>query len=113
MIKSFLICLVICLGLINTSIAQKPDTSKQAKANIPQTYFIITAGEVIKAFYKDKPLSVETVAEFNDYVVANVKSLRDSWVVLTGKPGAGTYNEVLKILNRNRFKHISKNITAD
>jgi len=104
-----MICLVICLGLINQSYAQKKDSAKTAKDNAPHTYFIITAGTEITAFYNDKPVSVSSITDFNDYIQNNVKSLRDSWVIVTGKPKVGTYDEVIKTLKRNRFKHISTN----
>ena len=107
-----MICSVICLGLINHSYAQKTDSAKP-KDNTPHIYFIITAGDEIKAFYNDKPVLVSSITEFNDYVQANVKSLRDSWVVITGKPKVGTYDEVIKILKRNRFKHIATNMPKD
>jgi len=108
-----MICLVICLGLINHCYAQKTDTAKPAKDNTVHTYFIISAGTEIKAFFNDKPVSASSISEFNDYVQSNVKSLRDSWVVVTGKPKVGTYDEVIKTLKRNRFKHISTNIPKD
>ena len=94
----------------NCAFAQKTDTSKQAKDNIPHVYFIITAGTDINAFYNDKPVEASTLEEFNNYVQANVKSLRDSWVIVTGKPKTGTYDEVLKTLKRNKFKHITTNM---
>jgi hypothetical protein len=112
-INQLIICLVICLGLINHCYAQKTDTAKLAKENNIHAYFIISAGTEIKAFFNDKPVSVSSISEFNDYVQANIKSLRDSWVVVTGKPKFGTYDEVIKTLSRNRFKHISKNIIKD
>jgi len=97
---------------INHSYAQKTDTAKP-KDNTPHIYFIITAGTEIKAFYNDKPLQASTITEFNDYIQANVKSMRDSWVVITGKPKVGTYDEVIKTLKRNRFKHISTNLPKE
>jgi len=90
--------------------AQKPDTSKQAKSNTPKVYFIINAGEKVSAYYHDKPLQVETLDEFNTYVQTHVKTLKDSWVIVTGKPKTGTFDEVMKTLKRNKFKNISTNI---
>jgi hypothetical protein len=111
--KPFIIILSLYLGILNGCYSQIPDTAKPARESTVHPYFIISAGIEIKAFYNDKPLSVETIDEFNDYVQRNVKSLKDSWVVVTGKPNYGTFNEVLKTLNRNRFKHISKNILTN
>ena len=102
------ICVVLCLGLINHSYAQKTDTSK-GKDNTVHTYFIITAGTEINAFFNDKPVQASTIEEFDTYVQTNVKSLRDSWVIVTGKPKVGTYDAVIKTLKRNRFKHIATN----
>ena len=101
-------CFLLIIGAIDHANAQKADTTK--KDNTPKVYFIITAGEKINAFFADKPLQVSTIEEFNDYIQTNVKSLRDSWVIVTGKPKTGTYDEVMKTLKRNRFKHISTNI---
>jgi len=112
-IIQWMICSVAFLGPIKYSYAQKSDTVKPAKGNSIHTYFVITAGTEIRAFFNDKPLSVSSISEFNDYVQANVKSLRDSWVVVTGKPKVGTYDEVIKTLKRNRFKNISTNILKD
>ena len=98
------------LGIIHHSYAQKTDTARQPKDNTPHIYFIITAGEKINAFFNDKPVQASSVEEFNSYVQANVKSLKDSWVIVTGKPKTGTFDEVMKTLKRNRFKHISTNI---
>jgi hypothetical protein len=105
MMKRYGICVTICLGALLNSYGQKPDSVKH--------YFIITAADIINAYYNDKPLSVETIADFNDYVQKNVKSLKDSWVVVTGKPKEGTFDEVLKTLTHYRFKHITKNIPAN
>jgi hypothetical protein len=104
---------MILLAGVSCCFAQKPDTSRTVKTNTVHAYFIISAGPVISAFYNDKPLSVETVDAFNEYVQANKKMLIDSWVVVTGKPKAGTFDDVIKILNRYRFKHVEKNITAN
>ncbi len=72
-------------------------------------YFIIKAGTEINAFYNDKPVQVSTLDEFNNYVQSNVKTLRDSWVIITGLPKTGTFDEVMKTLKRNRFKNITIN----
>src|SRR5882672_7511570 len=112
-INQLMMCLVICLGLINHSYAQRADTVKPIKENTLHPYFIISAGTEINAFFNDKPVSASSISDFNDYVQANIKNLRDSWVVVTGKPKFGTYDEVIKILSRNRFKHVSKNIIKD
>lgn len=102
--------MVLFLGLINQSFAQKTDTAKHAKDNTPHIYFIISAGTEINAFFNDKPVQASSISEFNDYVQTNVKSLRDSWVIVSGKPKTGTFDDVIKTLKRNRFKHISTNI---
>ncbi|MBS1600899.1 MAG: hypothetical protein JST75_21945 [Bacteroidetes bacterium] len=108
-IKQITLCMLVSIALINYSYAQKADTSK-AKDNTPHIYFIIKAGTEINAFYNDKPVQASTLDDFNTYVQTNVKSLRDSWVIVTGKPKTGTFDEVMKTLKRNRFKHISTNI---
>jgi|SRR5450432_1769383 hypothetical protein len=110
--KPFIICLALCLGSIHYCYSQRPDTAKP-KVNTLQPYFIISAGTTINAFFNDKPLNIETFEEFNDYVQKNAKSMKDSWVVVTGKPKYGTYDDVLKTLTRNKFKHITKNILKD
>ena len=102
--------MVLFLGLTNQSFAQKTDTTKHGKDNTAHIYFIISAGTEINAFFNDKPVQVSSISEFNDYVQTNVKSLRDSWVIVTGKPKTGTFDDVIKTLKRNRFKHISTNI---
>ena len=111
--KQFLIFLALSFGGMYCCCAQTTDTVKPIKDNTVHTYFIITAGDKINAYFNDKPLSVESISEFNDYVQRNIKSLKDSWVVVTGKPKQGTFDEVIKTLSRNRFKHVSKNITKD
>lgn len=111
--KQFMIFLVICFVGIHCCYSQKADTIKPNKENAVHTYFIITAGIQIKAYFNDKPISAESVSDFNEYVRVNIKSLKDSWVVITGKPKYGTFDEVIKTLNRYRFKHVSKNITTD
>jgi hypothetical protein len=86
------------------------DTAKQGNDYAPHVYFIITAGTEITAFFNDKPIQVSTIEDFNNYVQKNIKSLKDSWVVVTGKPKWGTFDEVMKTLKRNKFKHIAANI---
>jgi ATP/ADP translocase len=108
--KPFIIFTALFIGSLSIGFAQKADSSKLSKDYAVHTYFIISAGTVINAYYKDKPLSIETIADFNLYVQANVKSLKDSWVVVTGKPKIGTFDDVLKTLSHYRFKHVSKNI---
>jgi biopolymer transport protein ExbD len=110
--KAFFICFALCLGGIHQGYSQRPDTAK-SKVNTLQPYFIISAGTTINAFFNDKPLNISTIEEFNDYVQKNAKSMKESQVVVTGKPKYGTYDEVLKTLTRNRFKHITKNILKD
>src|SRR5450755_1466662 len=108
--KQFMVCLTFCFWGINCCYSQNADTVKSVKENTVHLYFIISAGIEIKAYFNDKPLSVESISQFNDYVQANIKNLKDSWVVVTGKPKIGTFDDVLKTLSRYRFKHISKNI---
>ena len=112
-IASLMICLLFCLGTIHQACAQKKDTTKVAKGSALQPYFIITAGPEITAFFNDKPINVSSVEDFNNYVQANIKSLRDSRVIITGKPKSGAFDEVMKTLKRNRFKNISQNIVAE
>src|SRR5450432_1116921 len=110
--RPLIICLALCLGGINYSYSQRPDTAK-SKVNALQPYFIISAGTTINAFFNDKPLNISTIEEFNDYILKNAKSMKDSRVIVTGKPKSGTYDDVIKTLSRNRFKNITKNITKD
>jgi hypothetical protein len=111
--KPFIICLAFSLAGINRCWSQNPDTARSKKENEVHHYFVISAGTEITAFFNDRPVSVSTITDFNDYVQGNIKSLKDSWVVVTGKPNTGTYNDVLKTLSRYHFKHISKNIIKD
>jgi|SRR5664279_5343777 len=92
---------------------QTADTAKSAKKVAVQPYFIISAGTVINAYFNDKPLSVETITEFDDYVQRNAKSLKDARVVVTGKPKTGTFDEVLKTLSHYRIKNVTKNILTN
>lgn len=103
--KQFLIYTIIFIGSISYCYSQQPDTVKH--------YFIITAGTTINAYYNDRPLDLETISEFNDYIQKNAKSLKESWVVVTGKPKEGTFDDILKTLSHYRFKHVTKNITAN
>lgn len=111
--KQYILCIAFSFGAIISSYAQKTDTAKGIKTNSAQSYFIINAGPTISAYFKDKPLSVESISEFKDYVQANAKILKDASVVVTGKPKTGTFDEVLKTLKRNRIKNITQNITKD
>ena len=110
--KSFLILLAFSLTGINHCYAQSADTAKSKKIAL-QPYFIISAGTVINAYFNDKPLSVETIAEFDDYVQHNAKILKDARVVVTGKPKTGTFDEVLKTLSHYRIKNVTKNILTN
>jgi hypothetical protein len=105
MMKHLLISAAICFGLTTFGFSQKTDSVKH--------YFIITAGTTINAYYNDKPLEIETIADFNDYIQKNAKSMKESWVVVTGKPKEGTFDDVIKTLSHYRFKHISKNIVPN
>jgi hypothetical protein len=111
--KPFFIFIAFCFAGINTCCAQSADTVKSAKKISAQPFFIITAGTVINAYFNDKPLSVETIAEFDDYVQRNAKILKDSRVVVTGKPKNGTFDEVLKTLSHYRIKNVTKNILTN
>jgi predicted Rossmann-fold nucleotide-binding protein len=104
---------VIFTGGITSGFAQTTDTAKSVKVSTVHPFFIISAGTVIKAYFNDKPLEVETISEFNDYVQRNAKILKDSRVVVTGKPKTGTYDEVLKTLSHYRIKNVEKNIPKD
>ena len=89
----------------------KDGHSQSCKDNAPHVCFIITTGEQISAFYADKPVQdVSKIEDFNNYVQKNLNTLVNSWVIVTGKPKTGTYDEVMKTLKRNRFKHITTNI---
>lgn len=101
------------LAGIGCCLAQTTDTTKIVKDNAVHSYFIISAGTVINAYYKDKPLEIETIDDFNAFVQANAKALKDAWVVVTGKPKTGTFDEVLKTLSRAKIKHVEKNILKD
>lgn len=111
--KLFFLFFIFSFAGINHCYPQSHDTSKHAAKNVVQHYFIITAGEKISAYYNDKPLSAETIAEFDEYVQHNAKVLKDAQVVVTGKPKTGTYDEVLKTLSHYRIKNITKNILTN
>ncbi len=102
-----------CFLGINHCYPQSADTSKPAGKVVAQHYFIISAGTVINAYFNDKPLSVETIAEFDDYVQHNAKILKDAKVVVTGKPKNGTFDDVLKTLSHYRIKNVTKNILTN
>ncbi|HEX4852276.1 MAG TPA: hypothetical protein VFV08_15780 [Puia sp.] len=105
--KRIIFFLLIGTGIGFQSFAQKTDTAKQYA---PKIYFIITAGDQVNAFFNDKPVQATTVEDFNTYVQTNIKSLKNSWVVVTGKPKTGTYDDVMKILKKYKFKNISTNL---
>ncbi len=111
--KSFFVFFVFCMAGINHCYSQSADTVKSARKIAVQPYFIISAGTVINAYFNDKPLSVETIAEFDDYVQHNAKILKDARVVVTGKPKTGTFDEVLKTLSHYRIKNVTKNILTN
>ena len=101
------------LAGINHCYPQSADTTKSAGKVVVQHYFIISAGTVINAYFNDKPLSVETITEFDEYVQRNAKTLKDARVVVTGKPKNGTFDEVLKTLSHYRIKNVTKNILTN
>ncbi len=111
--KFRLLTIVLLFGSVGHCLAQAKDTSKPAIDNTIHTYFIISAGETIKAYYNDKPVEVETISDFNTYIQSHVKTLKDSWVVVTGKPKTGTFDDVIKTLSHYRFKHVTKNILTN
>ncbi len=108
-----ILLLVIFIGGISAGFAQSVDTAKSVKVNTIHPFFIISAGTVIKAYFNDKPLDVETISEFNDYVQRNAKILKDARVVVTGKPKTGTYDEVLKTLSHYKIKNVEKNVLKE
>ena len=108
--KSWITCLVLYLAGMNYSFGQTKDTIKHVKDYSAHPYLIINAGETINAYYNDKPLSVESITDFAEYVQRNAKVLKDSRVVVTGKPKTGTYDEVLKTLSKYKIKNVTKNI---
>ena len=110
--KQFIILSAFFLGGIYSCYSQKTDTVKGNKVTT-HPYFIITAGTQINAYFNDKPVEVETIEEFNDYVQKNAKTLKDSRVVVTGKPKVGTFDDVIKTLSRFKIKNVSKEISKD
>jgi hypothetical protein len=111
--KPLLLFIAVCFAGINSCYPQTPDTAKSARKISVQPYFIISAGTVINAYFNDKPLAIETIAEFDDYVQRNAKNLKDARVVVTGKPKTGTFDEVLKTLSHYRIKNVTKNILTN
>ena len=111
--KQWFIITVLCVIGLNNCIAQTTDSAKHVKDYSVHPYFIISAGEVINAYYNDKPLSIETISDFTEYVQKNAKGLKDARVVVTGKPKTGTYDEVLKTLSKYRIKNVTKNIVPN
>ena len=110
--KLFIIFSALFLGGIYHCYSQKTDTSRAGKVTT-HPYFIITAGTQINAYFNDKPVEAETIEEFNDYVQKNAKALKDSKVVVTGKPKVGTFDDVIKTLSRYKIKNVSKEISKD
>jgi hypothetical protein len=111
--KISILFLAICIGGIQGCYAQTADTARPVKDYPVHPYFIISAGPVINAYFNDKPLSIETISDFNIYVQKNAKSLKDARVIVTGKPKTGTFDEVLKTLSHYRIKQVEKNILKD
>ena len=111
--KLLISLLVFWLAGINHVYPQSTDSAKSSRKIALQPYFIISAGTVINAYFNDKPLSVETIAEFDEYVQRNAKTLKDARVVVTGKPKNGTFDEVLKTLSHYRIKNVTKNILTN
>jgi hypothetical protein len=109
--KFWVIIILLLTG--DRCLAQTKDTSRPATDNSVHIYFIISAGETINAYYNDKPVEVETISDFNTYLQAHAKTMKDSWVVVTGKPKTGTFDEVIKALSHYKFKHITKNILTN
>ena len=107
-----MVCTLLSFIIVRESFAQtsKSDTAKRSGEYAPHVYFIISAGDEITAFYHDKPIQVSKIEDFNNYIQTHIKTLKDSWVVVTGRPKTGTFDEVIKTLKRNKFKHISTNI---
>jgi len=110
LVKIWIIIPALCMGGIYHCVAQFRDTVKPVKDNTVRIYFIIAAGETINAYFNDKPVEVETISDFNTYVQKNLKSLKNSYVTVTGKPKTGTFDEVIKTLSHYKFKNVTKNI---
>ena len=109
-IRNIALSCTLCLAFGISGLAQTSEKSSTAKDSVLRPYFIITAGETITAFFKDKPLHLETITEFTDWVQVNAKMLKNARVVVTGKPKTGTYDEVIRTLSRYHIKDVSKNI---
>jgi hypothetical protein len=107
--KQFIIFSSLFLGGACLCFSQNSDTAKGNKGTT-HPYFIITAGTQINAYFNDKPVQAETIDQFNDYVQKNAKILKDAWVVVTGKPKVGTFDDVIKTLSRYKIKHVTKEI---
>jgi hypothetical protein len=111
--KQFIIFSTLFFGGTFLCFSQKSDSARNVKENKVHTYFIITAGTQITAYYNDKPVELETIDEFNDYVQKNAKVLKDASVVVTGKPKVGTFDAVIKTLSRYKIKNVTKEILKD
>ena len=111
--KTILLLFAFSFVALRHGYSQKADTATAHGKVIVQPYFIITAGTVINAYFNDKPLSIETITDFDDYVQHNAKTLKESRVVVTGKPKIGTFDEVLKTLIHYRIKNVTKNIVTN
>jgi hypothetical protein len=111
--KKFIIFSAFFFGGTYLCFSQKSDTAKNNKVSAAHTYFIITAGTQINAYFNDKPVEVETIDQFNEYVQKNAKVLKDSKVIVTGKPKVGTFDDVIKTLSRFKIKNVIKEISKD
>jgi hypothetical protein len=111
--KKFIIFSAFFFGGTYLCFSQKSDTAKNNKVSAVHTYFIITAGTQINAYFNDKPIEVETIDQFNEYVQKNAKVLKDSKVIVTGKPKVGTFDDVIKTLSRFKIKNVTKEISKD
>ncbi len=111
--KQFIIFSALFFGGTFLCFSQNSDSARHVKENKVHTYFIITAGTQITAYYNDKPVEVETIDQFNDYVQKNAKILKDASVVVTGKPKVGTFDGVIKTLSRFKIKNVTKEILKD
>src|SRR5258707_9772605 len=111
--RLWFITMALIFAGIYPSFAQSRDTAKSVKDNAVHIYFIISAGETINAYFNDKPVEVETISDFKTYVQTNLKSLKNSYVVVTGKPKTGTFDEVIKTLSHYKFKNVTKNVLTN
>jgi hypothetical protein len=110
LLQLWIVTIALCMGGIQHCVAQSRDTVKPVKDNTVHIYFIISAGETINAYFNDKPVEVETISDFNTYLQKNLKSLKNSYVTVTGKPKTGTFDDVIKTLSHYKFKNVTKNI---